>query len=67
MSATHTKTETKQTTQSEAKEGALSEEFQIVDRLKVPPRTKVQAKIITLIVTYEANQSRYLCACPLPY
>ena len=67
LSATQTKTETKQTTQSEAKEGALSEEFQIVDRLKVPPRTKVQAKIITLIVTYEANQSRYLCACPLPY
>ena len=55
LSAAQTKTETKQTTQSEANEGALSEEFQIVDHLKVPPRTKVQAKIITWIVTYEAK------------
>lgn len=55
VSATQTKTETEQTTKSETKEGALSQEFQIVDRLKVPPRTKVQAKIITWAVTYEAK------------
>jgi hypothetical protein len=55
LSATQTKTETEQTTKSESNEGALSQEFQIVDRLKVPPRTKVQAKIITWAVTYEAK------------
>ena len=55
LSATQTKTETKQTIESETKEGALSQEFQLVDRLKVPPRTKVQAKIITWAVTYKAK------------
>ena len=37
LSATQTKTETKQTTEGETKEGALSQEFQVVDCLKVPP------------------------------
>ena len=55
LSVTQTKTETKQTTESETKEGALSQEFQVVDHLKVSPRTKVRAKIITWAVTYEAK------------
>lgn len=54
-SATKTKTETKQTSESQTKEGGMSQEFQLVDRLKVPPRTKVKAKIITWAVTYEAK------------
>ena len=42
---------------SETKEWALSQESQIVDRLKVLPRTKVRAKILIIIyaVTYEAK------------
>ena len=55
MLATQTKTETKQTTESETKEGTPSQQFQVVDRLNVPPRTKMRAKIITLAVTYEAK------------
>ena len=50
-----TTTDTKQTTESDAKEEALSQEYQVVDRLKVPPRTKVSAKITTFAVTYESK------------
>ena len=50
-----TTTETKQTTESDKKEEALSQEYQVVDRLKVPPRTKVRAKINTWAVTYESK------------
>ena len=50
-----TTTDTKQTTESDTKEEALSQEYQVVDRLKVPPRTKVRAKIITWAVTYESK------------
>jgi hypothetical protein len=46
-------------------------QFQIVDCLKVPLRTKVQAKIITWEAktrTFEAlNQSGPLCARSLPH
>ena len=55
LSASHTKTETKQTTKSDTKEGGLSHEYQLVDRLKVLPWSKVKAKIITWAVTYEAK------------
>ena len=50
-----TTTDTKQTTESDTKEEALSQEYQVVDRLKVPPRTKVAAKITTYAVTYESK------------
>ena len=36
-------------------EEALSQEHQVVDRIKVPPRTKVRAKITTWAVTYESK------------
>ena len=50
-----TTTDTKQTTESDTKEEALSQEYQVVDRLKVPPRTKVRAIITTFAVTYESK------------
>ena len=50
-----TTTDTKQTTESDTKKEALSQEYQVVDRLKVPPRTKVAAKITTYAVTYESK------------
>lgn len=50
-----TTTDTKQTTEGEKKEEALSQEYQVVDRLKVPPKTKVRAKITTYAITYESK------------
>ena len=48
-------TDTKQATESDKKEEVLSQEYQVVDRIKVPLRTKVRAKITTWAVTYESK------------
>ena len=50
-----TKTKTEQTTESSTNQESLSQGYQVVDRLKVPPRTKVAAKITTWAVTYESK------------
>lgn len=48
-----------QTTRSEtgggSRETKLSQAYEIVDNLRVPPKKKVEAKIITWAVTYEAK------------
>lgn len=50
-----TKTEGETKTETDTHQEALSQEYQVVDRLKVPPRTKVRAKIVTWAVTYESK------------
>lgn len=42
-------------TTSDSRTEKLSQEYQVVDKLKVPPRTKVRANITTWAVTYEAQ------------
>ena len=44
-----------QQTTEDAKEQSLSQEYQIVDRFKVPPKTRVRAEITTWAVTYETE------------
>ena len=55
IGASYSKTTTEQTTSSESQEQTLSQEYQIVDSLKVPPKTKVKAEITTWAVTYESK------------
>lgn len=49
--ASKTTAETKSDSQTES----LSQEYQVIDKLKVPPRTQVKANITTWAVTYEAQ------------
>lgn len=49
IGASYSKTTTEQTTAEESQEQTLSQEYQIVDSLKVPPKTKVKAEITTCI------------------
>ena len=50
-----TTAKTEQTTKGSTQEESLSQGYEVVDRLKVPPRTKVKAKITTWAVTYESK------------
>lgn len=51
--AKYSKTKTTSETQSKHAEDSLSQGYEIVDTLKVPPNTTVKAKITTYAVTYE--------------
>ena len=55
IGGSYSKTTTEQQTTEDAKEQSLSQEYQIVDRFKVPPKTKVRAEITTWAVTYETE------------
>lgn len=55
ISGSYIKTKTEQTTTEDKREETLSQEYQIVDRLKVPPKTKVRVEITTWAVTYEST------------
>ena len=55
IGASYSKTTTEQKTTENKQEETLSQEYQIVDRLKVPPKTKVRAEITTWAVTYESK------------
>lgn len=55
IGASYSKTTTQQKTTEEKEEETLSQEYQIIDRLKVPPKTKVRAEITTWAVTYESK------------
>lgn len=55
IGGSYSKTTTEQKTSEDKQEETLSQEYQIVDRLKVPPKTKVRAEITTWAVTYESE------------
>ena len=55
IDASYSKTTSEQQTVENKKEETLSQEYQIIDRLKVPPKTKVRAKITTWAVTYQSK------------
>lgn len=55
VSGKYVSTKTKEEETSEAKEERLSQAYEIVDTLKVPPKTKVKAKITTYAVTHEST------------
>lgn len=55
INASYSKTTSQQQTTEDKQEETLSQEYQLVDRLKVPPKTKVRAEITTWAVTYESK------------
>ena len=54
-SASYSKTTTKSDTEESKLEESLSHGYEVVDSLKVPPKTKVVAMITTWAVTYEST------------
>lgn len=55
IGASYSETSTEQKTTEDKQEETLSQEYQIVDCLKIPPKTKVRAEITTWAVTYESK------------
>ena len=54
VSGSYSKTTTQSDTKQQAQEESLSQGYQVVDTLNVPPKTKVVAMITTWAVTYES-------------
>ena len=57
VSASYSKTTTEGSTQKEDEEQSLTQTYQVIDTLKVPPKTKVAAMITTWAVTYESRST----------
>ena len=55
ISGSYSKTTTETDTQEKSEEESLSYGYEVVDTLKVPPKTKVEAMITTWAMTYESN------------
>ena len=55
ISGSYSKTTSKSEEENQAEGESLSQEYQVVDALKVPPKTKVAAMITTWAVTYESD------------
>lgn len=55
LNASYNEQETRVEGESSSRETKLSQAYEIVDNLRVPPKKKVEAKIITWAVTYEAK------------
>ena len=55
VSGSYSKTTTETDTREKSEEESLSYGYGVVDILKVPPKTKVEAMITTWAVTYESN------------
>ena len=57
ISGSRTKQTSKQKTKDTTKNESLTQEYQLVEKLVVPPKTKVTATIKSYAVTYELGQS----------
>lgn len=55
INANYSKISSKTETSGESRDETLTQEYEIVDTLKVPPRTKVMVSIKTYAVTYESD------------
>ena len=55
ISGSYSKTTTQTSTKEKSEEESLSHGYEVVDSLKVPPKTKVVAMITTWAVTYEST------------
>ena len=55
INASYSKDSTNSTTKSESRDTKLSQGYEIIDRLRVAPKKKVDALITTWAVTYEAT------------
>lgn len=57
INASYSNEETQNSSSTHSGDTKLSQAYEIVDKLRVPPRKKVEAKITTWAVTYEAKSS----------